>query len=61
MEHLAIFALLYLAAGAACFAHPGGPATPADFTWRGQRLIFLDTLPAVLAWPMALWYLCRGR
>ena len=60
MEHLAIAALAYLGAGALCFAHPSGPASPADFTWRGQGAVFFDSLPAVLTWPLALWHLCRG-
>ena len=54
MEALATLILLYLALGAACFAHPVGRATPADFTWRGQWAIFRDTLPAVLTWPLTL-------
>ena len=49
-------ALIYLALGAVCFAHPKGGAEPADFTPRGQWAVFLDTLPQVLAWPLAL---CR--
>jgi hypothetical protein len=49
-------ALLYLAVGAVCFAHPKGAIGPADFTPRGQWAVFLDTLPQVLSWPLAL---CR--
>jgi hypothetical protein len=60
MEALAILILAYLALGAACFAHPARPATRVDFTWRGQWAIFLDTLPAVLSWPLALWHMCRS-
>jgi hypothetical protein len=60
MEALAILILAYLALGAACFAHPAQPASPADFSWRGQWAIFLDTLPAVLSWPLALWHMRRS-
>jgi hypothetical protein len=52
--------LLYLAAGAACFTHPSSRATLADFTPQGQIRIFLDTLPAVLSWPIALWHMLRN-
>jgi hypothetical protein len=52
--------LIYLAAGAACFAHPSSRATLADFTPQGQIRIFLDTLPAVLSWPIALWHMLRN-
>jgi hypothetical protein len=51
--------LLYLAAGAACFAHPSSPASLVDFSPQGQIRIFLDTLPAVLTWPIALWHMLR--
>jgi hypothetical protein len=59
MEALATLVLIYLGLGAACFAHPVSQATPADFSWRGQWAIFLDTLPAVLTWPLALWHMRR--
>jgi hypothetical protein len=52
--------LLHLAAGAVCFAHPTSRATLADFTPEGQIRIFLDTLPAVLSWPIALWHVLRN-
>ena len=51
--------LLYLGAGAACFAHPSSRASLADFTPLGQIRIFIDTLPAVLSWPIALWHILR--
>jgi hypothetical protein len=59
MEALATLILLYLAAGAACFAHPASRMTSADFTWRGQWKIFRDTLPCVLMWPLVLWHMRR--
>lgn len=59
MENLATLLLVYLAAGAAWFAHPTSQTKADDFTWRGQWTIFLDTLPAVLTWPLALWHLRR--
>jgi hypothetical protein len=58
---LAILALMYLAIGAALFAQPSpGTAEPDDFTPARQGEIFLETLPAVLAWPIALWQSLRG-
>ena len=56
-----VAALLYLAAGAACFAHPTNRAELADFTPLGQVKIFFDTLPAVLSWPVALWHMMRSQ
>jgi hypothetical protein len=61
MEYLGIFTLMYLAIGAAFFAHPRDHAELDDFHWRGQLAIFKDTLPAVLFWPMALWRLAVAR
>jgi hypothetical protein len=59
MEKLFILALMYLAVGAAFFAHPLGGAEPDDFHWRSQVRVFLDTLPAVLTWPLALWRMAK--
>ena len=53
-------ALVYLAVGAAFFAHPPNPARPDDFDWRNQIDIFRATLPEVLAWPVALWRFGRS-
>ena len=55
METLITLVLMYLAVGAAFFAHPASPALPTDFNWRSQIAVFRDTLPAVLTWPLALW------
>jgi hypothetical protein len=64
METLVTAALVYLAIGAAFFAHPASPAQPEDFDWRNQIDVFRATLPHVLAWPVALWRFgrdCRGQ
>ena len=64
MEILLTSALLYVAIGAAFFAHPASPALPDDFHWRSQIGVFRTTLPEVLAWPVALWRFgraCLGR
>ncbi len=55
MDILFTLVLLYLAIGAAFFAHPASPATPNDFRWRTQASVFRATLPEVLAWPVTLW------
>ena len=60
MQIFLLAILLYLAAGAACFAHPSSRVSLADFTPRGQLSIFTDTLPAVLSWPNALWHMLRN-
>ena len=60
METFIELALMYLAIGAAFFAHPGRRAIPDDFDWRNQLGIFRDTLPEVLGWPVALWRFCRA-
>jgi hypothetical protein len=53
--------MMYLAVGVAFFAQPRpGDAEPEDFTWRRQGEIFRETLPAVLAWPVALLRLLRS-
>jgi hypothetical protein len=61
MEYALILFLMYLAAGAAFFAHPRGQAQVEDFYVRGQIAIFFDTLPLVLSWPLALWRMIRAR
>ena len=64
MDILFTLAILYLAIGAAFFAHPASPATPNDFHWRSQIGVFRATLPGVLAWPVTLWHFgwsCFGR
>jgi hypothetical protein len=64
MEILVTFAIVYVAIGAALFAHPASPALPDDFHWRSQIAVFLVTLPEVLAWPIALWRFgrtCLGK
>jgi hypothetical protein len=59
METAINLVLVYFGIGAACFAHPCGPARPADFHWKGQFAIFKDTLAAVATWPIALWRLAQ--
>ena len=61
MDILFTTALVYLAIGAACFAHPAGPALPDDFHWRSQIDVFRATLFDVLAWPLTLWRFCSGQ
>jgi hypothetical protein len=61
VQTLSLAILLYVAAGAACFAHPSSRADLADFTPLGQVKIFFDTLPAVLSWPIALWHMLRSE
>ncbi len=53
--------MVYLAIGAVLFAHPRSPAVPNDFDWRAQVGVFRDSLPEVLAWPLALWLWCSDR
>jgi hypothetical protein len=55
METPAIIALVYLAIGAALFAHPPMPATPGDFHWRRQIHVFRSNFRDVTIWPLALW------
>jgi hypothetical protein len=55
METPVILALVYLAIGAACFAHPPVPATPDDFNWRRQIDVFRGNFLDVLIWPLALY------
>jgi hypothetical protein len=55
METPAIIALVYVAIGAAIFAHPPAPATFYDFHWRRQIDVFRANLVDVLVWPLALW------
>ncbi len=54
METLFILAMMYVAVGAACCAHPRGVAEPAHFDWRAQIEVFRSTLPDVLGWPLVL-------
>jgi len=64
MDILFTLVILYLAIGAAFFAHPASPATPNDFHWRTQVGVFRATLPEVLTWPLTLWRFgqsCFGR
>jgi hypothetical protein len=63
MELLVTFVLVYVAIGAAFFAHPASPALPEDFHRRTQMSVFRVTLPDVLGWPVTLWRFgrsCRG-
>jgi hypothetical protein len=60
MEILIQVILFYLAVGAMLFALIPGRALPTDFDWRNQADAFRDSLPDVLAWPLALWRLCRN-
>jgi hypothetical protein len=61
MGTLVTLAMVYVAIGAVLFAHPRPPASLDDFAWRAQIGVFCDSLPSVLAWPLALWLWCRGR
>jgi hypothetical protein len=61
METAIVLALAYFATGAALFAHPRYSGDPDDFHWRRQVGVFLDTLPAVLVWPIVVWRLARAR
>jgi hypothetical protein len=60
MEVLVTSTLVYLAIGAAFFAHPASPAGPADFHWRRQIGVFRATLPEVALWPLTLWRFGRS-
>lgn len=60
MQTALLSVLLYLAAGAAFFAHPSDQATPADFSPRGQLVVFTDTFLSVLTWPVALWHMLQS-
>jgi len=60
MEILVTAALVYVAIGAAFFAHPASPAQPDDFDWRNQIDVFRATLPDVLGWPLGLWRFGRS-
>jgi hypothetical protein len=61
MEIVGSLVLMYLAIGAAFFAHPRERAGLDDFHWRGQAAIFIDTLPTVLTWPVVVWRLAAAR
>lgn len=60
METLVEAALIYLAIGAVLFALIPGRGMPLDFHWRRQADAFCDSLPEVLAWPLALWRFYRN-
>jgi hypothetical protein len=60
METLVEFVLIYLAIGAVLFALIPGQAHPTDFHWRRQADAFRDSLPEVVAWPIALWRFFRN-
>lgn len=61
MEALVEYVLIYLAVGAVLFTLIPGQALPPDFHWRNQADAFRDSLPEVLAWPLALCRLCSNR
>jgi hypothetical protein len=61
METPAVVALIYIAIGAAIFAHPRFPLTPQDFHWRYQIVVFRDNFRDVLIWPLALWLRVAAR
>jgi hypothetical protein len=61
MEIVGGIVLMYLAIGAAFFAHPREQAELGDFHWRSQASIFMDTLPTVLTWPIVVWRLAAAR
>jgi hypothetical protein len=61
MEIVWSLVLMYLALGAAFFAHPREQAELNDFHWKGQLSIFFDTLPTVLTWPVVVWRLAAAR
>jgi hypothetical protein len=60
METLVDLVLVYVAVGAVLFALIPGQAFPVDFHWRSQAVVFRESLSEVLAWPLALWRLCRN-
>ena len=60
MASLLELALVYLAIGAVLFALVPGRALPGDFHWRNQAVVFRDSLPEVLTWPVALWRVYRN-
>jgi hypothetical protein len=59
LETLVEIVLVYLAVGAVLFSLIPGQAMVCDFHWRNQAGTFRDSLPKVLAWPLALWRLCQ--
>lgn len=61
MEIPAIVALVYVAIGAAIFAHPPFPLTPRDFHWRRQIDVFRRNFRDVMIWPLALCLLALER
>jgi hypothetical protein len=61
MEIPAIVGLIYVAIGAAIFAHPRLPFTPRDFHWRRQIDVFRRNFRDVMIWPLALYLLVAER
>jgi len=61
METPAIIALIYIAIGAAIYAHPPIPFSPQDFHWRRQMAIFRANFRDVMVWPLALWLWAAER
>ncbi len=61
MEFPAIVGLIYVAIGAAIFAHPRLPLTPHDFHWRRQIDVFRSNFRDVMIWPLALYLLVAER
>lgn len=61
MELPAIVGLIYVAIGAAIFAHPRLPFTPHDFHWRRQIEVFRRNFRDVMIWPLALYLLVAER
>lgn len=61
MEIPAIVGLIYVAIGAAIFAHPRLPLTPHDFHWRRQIDVFRGNFRNVMIWPLALYLLVAER
>jgi hypothetical protein len=55
MEAPVIIGLIYIAIGAAIFAHPPRPFSPGDFHWRRQIAIFRGNFRDVMVWPLTLW------
>jgi hypothetical protein len=61
MEIPAIVGLIYVAIGAAIFAHPRLPFAAHDFHWRRQIDVFRSNFRDVMIWPLALYLLATER
>ena len=61
MEIPAVVGLIYVAIGAAIFAHPRLPFTAHDFHWRRQIDVFRSNFRDVMIWPLALYLLATER